>query len=163
LVVSATAAERPSKVDEEHAATRAVAEALSRRRGTRYTAERPGRDGKRERWEDGILRPANREEASVAVQVRHFSDELASLLRGPSRSVVKHDVGVLGKLLQSAIEDKTSVDADERRKAFLVLISPVALGTIKRTEIAALQLDNGGYADVWLYPVGEEPFSLIVG
>jgi hypothetical protein len=161
LIVSARAAKRPSKVDEEHAATRAVADGLNSRRGTHYTAERPPGHGKGEQWEDGILCSPNRER--IPVQVRHFSDKLAELLRGPRRSAINYDVGVLGKLLQSAIDDKTGVDADERRKAYLVLISPVALGAIKRTEIAALQLDSGGYADVWLYPSGEQAYSLIAG
>jgi hypothetical protein len=161
LIVSATARARPSKVDEEVAATRAVAQTLNMRRGARYTAERPVRDGKYEPWEDGILRSSGRE--VIPVQVRHFSDDLARLLRGPTRSARNHDVGVLSKVLQSAIDDKTDVDPNQRRNACLVLISPVALGAIKRTEIAALQLRGGGYADVWLYPLGEQAYSLIGG
>jgi hypothetical protein len=38
-------------------------------------------------------------------------------------------------------------------------LHPGSLGAIKRTEIATLQLDSGGYADVWMYPYGEEAYS----
>jgi len=159
LIVSATCDEKPHKRDDELAATRAVAHALNKRRGTSYVGE----PSLPETWEDGFLRSRQPGEPEIPVQIRQFSDDLARLLRGPSRGVLNHGVGILGKLLQSAIDKKTNVDTDARRKAYLVLLSPVALGAIKRTEIAALQLDPGGYSDVWLYPVGEEAYSLIAG
>ena len=157
LIVSATAGERPDKRDEEYAATCALASALNSRDGTHYNAERMPPDA----WEDGVLRSAVHGEATVPIQVRHFSDQLAKLLRGPQRSLINHDVGFLGKVIQSAIDHKTRVDSELRAKAHLVLISPIPLGQIKRAEIAALSFTNGGYADVWLYPFGEEPYSLL--
>jgi hypothetical protein len=159
LVVSCSSHERPSKRADEYAATAAVAKTMNRRQGTHYEAE-PAQAGE---WADGRLRSRHTGESTVEVQVRQFSDDMARLVRGRSRGMRDYSVGALGRLLQSAIDEKTRVDADARRDAFLVLISPVPLGTIKRTEIAALQLDAGGYRDVWLYPVGEEAHSLIVG
>ena len=97
------------------------------------------------------------------MEVTQFSKELAELVRGPTRGGNNYPVGVLCDLLQSAIDRKSGIDPESKRKAFLVLISPVPLGAIKRTEIAALQLNGRGFSDVWLYPFGEEPYSLIRG
>jgi hypothetical protein len=163
LVVTGTATERPTKADDEDAGIRAVAEALNRRPGPRYRAERLPKNRNHEPWEDGMLRPEDPRAPTIPVQVRHFSDDLARLMRGQQRSALKHYVGILSKVLQSAIDDKTRVDPDERRKAHLVLISPVALGEIKRSEIASFKFESGGYANVWLCPAGEPAFSLLAG
>lgn len=69
--------------------------------------------------------------------------------------------------LPVALEDGSLlvIDSDVRGFGYVawseIAIRRSALGTIKRSEIATMIFDPCGYAEVWLYPLGEPPFSLI--